>query len=67
MGQRGEVTFEGTVKGNKINFTVKGQTPRGEVVIEYSGTADGDTMKGTRQGPRGSTEWTAKRAKEEKK
>lgn len=66
-GQRGETAFEGTVKGNKLSWSVKRQNPQGaEMVIDYAATVDGDSMKGTtqRQGseqpPR---EWTAKRQK----
>lgn len=54
-GPRAEAPLEGTVKGNKISFTVKRDTPRGEVTLEYTGTVDGDSMKGTfprRQAPR---------------
>ncbi len=42
-GSLGETTLKGTLKGNKIYivFTVSG------IDIEYTGTVDGDTMKGT--------------------
>lgn len=62
-GGGGETSLTGTVDGNKITFTVKRQTPRGEREIEYKGTVEGDTIKGTIQfGPR-EIEWTAKRMK----
>lgn len=63
QGPQRENPFEGTVKGNEINFTVKFETPRGEMVMEYSGKIEGATMKGVRKTPRGETEWTAKRVK----
>lgn len=62
-GQRGDQQFTGTVKGKDISFTVKFQTPNGERTVEYKGTVDGDSMKGTvEMGPR-TVDWTAKRAK----
>lgn len=63
QGPRRENPLEGTVKGNDISFTVKIETPRGEMVMEYTGKVEGDTMKGVRKTPRGETEWTAKRVK----
>ena len=77
QGQTRESALEGSIKGNKVSFTVKRETPRGEMVTEYSGTVEGDTMKGTMQraggggaggpgkgpGGGGPREWTAKRAK----
>ena len=35
-GERGDADFEGTVTGNKISFTVKRETPRGEMTVEYT-------------------------------
>jgi len=72
VGQRGETPFEGTIKGNKLSFTVKrsitgpdGQTR--EFVQEYAGTVEGDAIKGTvtftMQGNPVTREWTAKRQK----
>lgn len=63
ISQRGETPIEGTIQGNQIRFSVKRQTPQGERVIEYSGTLDGDTIKGTMGGGQFSREWTAKRKK----
>jgi hypothetical protein len=60
---RGETPVEGTVKGNQISFTVKRETPRGEMVVEYTGTLEGDTIKGTMGGGQFSREWTAKKKK----
>ena len=60
-GQRGETPITGTVKGNAITIVVKRETPQGERTIEYKGTVDGNSMKGTAEmGPR-TLEWTAKK------
>lgn len=62
---RGNRTFhlEGTVKGDRISFTVNRQTRRGTFTITYAGTVDADAMKGTAtMGMRRFTlNWTAKR------
>jgi hypothetical protein len=61
--QRGETPIsDGTVDGNKISFTVTRQTPNGEMKQAYSGTVDGDNIKGTVQMGENSRDWTAKRA-----
>ncbi|HXN24415.1 MAG TPA: hypothetical protein VOA41_16875 [Candidatus Dormibacteraeota bacterium] len=62
-GARGEAPFDGAIDGNKISFTVKRQTPNGEITIEYSGTVEDDSIKGTMKTPRGERPWTAKRSK----
>lgn len=65
-GPRREAPLTGSVKGKNISFSVKRETPRGEFTVEYSGTVEGDSMKGTMQmGPR-TVEWTAKKQKEQK-
>src|SRR5215472_7381268 len=46
-GRFGESPLKGTIKGNDIKFSVKITTPNGELVVAYSGTVDGDSMKGT--------------------
>jgi len=46
-GRFGESPLKGTIKGNAINFTVSLSTPNGDLVLAYSGTVDGDSMKGT--------------------
>ena len=61
-GWRGPAPLEGSVTGNKISFTVKRDTPNGTLTLEYSGTVDGDSMKGTVHSERFDGEWTAKRA-----
>jgi len=60
-GERGESSFEGSVTGNKLSFTVKRETPNGTFTIEYSGTVDGDSMQGTAHSERFDSKWTAKR------
>lgn len=62
-GFRGdELTGEGTVSDEDIEWTVKMDTPRGEFSITYKGTVSGDTMSGEAQmGERGSMEWSAKK------
>ena len=64
-GRRGEAPLEGTVNGNKVSFTVKRQTQSGDtMVMEYTATADGDSMKGKVHSERfGDRDFTAKRTK----
>ncbi|MDE3137213.1 MAG: hypothetical protein KGL59_11610 [Acidobacteriota bacterium] len=61
QGPRGSSNFEGTVKGNAVQFTIKRETPRGEFVMDYSGKVDGDTMKGSARTRRFDIDWSAKR------
>jgi L-seryl-tRNA(Ser) seleniumtransferase len=57
-----EVTAEGTISGNEIEWIISRETPRGEMNLVYKGTVDGDTMSGTVEfGEIGSGDWTAKR------
>jgi hypothetical protein len=51
----------GSITGDAITFTVTFQTQRGEFQLTYSGTVEGDTMKGTAQTPQAAIEWTGKR------
>ena len=62
-GVFGEAPLTGTVKGNKIDFTIKVQAQGQEANINYTGTVEKDgTMKGTvNLGELGSGTWTAKR------
>jgi len=62
-GRQGEeITGEGTVKGNKIEWSMTRSTPRGDFTITYTGTVEGDTMSGEAQmGDFGTMEWTAKK------
>jgi hypothetical protein len=43
-GQLGEAPINGTVRGSEIKFTFKGMQ---DIEVEYSGTVEGNTMKGT--------------------
>lgn len=50
----------GTVKGNEVYFMEEADTPMGMIKMEYSGTVDGNKIKGTRkmnEAPAG--EWSA--------
>ena len=60
-GRRGPAPLEGSVTGNEIKFTVKRETPNGTFTLEYTGTVDGDAMKGKVHSERFDGEWTAKR------
>lgn len=57
-GPRQSGPLEGTVDGNNIKFHVKTRVP-----LDYTGTVDGDTMKGTMSGRGKSGDWTATRGK----
>jgi hypothetical protein len=60
--QGNEMTGEGTVKDNKIEWTVNISTQRGDFSITYSGTVEGDTMTGEAEmGDFGAMEWSAKK------
>ena len=61
-GERGEAPLEGSVAGNKITFTVTRETPNGSFTIEYTGTLEADSLKGTFHSERFDGEWSAKRA-----
>ena len=57
-GPRQSGTIDGTLDGNKIKFHVTARAG-----MDYTGTVDGDSMKGT-LAARGKTgDWTATRAK----
>ncbi len=45
-GQLGEANVKGTVKGKEIKITYKINVQDMDLDVEYSGTVDGDTMKG---------------------
>lgn len=45
-GRFGESQLKGSVKGNEIKFSVTVSPQGQDVVVEYSGTVDGDSMKG---------------------
>ncbi|HET9712232.1 MAG TPA: hypothetical protein VFP64_10140 [Pyrinomonadaceae bacterium] len=62
-GAFGEAPLTGTVKGNKIDFTIKVQAQGQDATINYTGTVEKDgTMKGTVSvADLGSGTWTGKR------
>jgi hypothetical protein len=64
-GRRGDAPLEGTIEGNKLSFKVKRQTQNGDtMVMEYTATVDGDSMKGKVHSERfGDRDFTAKRTK----
>ena len=58
--QGGTMTAKGTVRGDRIEWSITRETPRGEFKMDYSGTVSGDQMKGKVQfGEMGSGEWRA--------
>ena len=62
MGE--EVTGQGTLKGNDIQWSIVRSTPRGEFTVTYTGKVEGDTMKGqAAMGDMGTMDWTAARKK----
>ncbi len=62
-GPRGgdPITGEGTLEGNAIAWKIVRQGPQGEMVINYKGTVEGDSMKGTMTMMEREIEWTAKK------
>lgn len=56
-GPRQSGTLEGSVAGNSINFHVTAKIP-----LDYTGTVDGDSMKGSLSGDGKNGDWTATRA-----
>ena len=63
-GRQGEMTGEGTIKDNKIEWKITRTMRDTEMIMTYTGTVDGDSMSGTMQmsmGERPPTEWTAKK------
>ena len=61
-GGRGrQEQLNGFIDGNQISFSVIFQGRRGEITMEYKGTVDGDSMKGTVKSGQNTTEWLAKR------
>lgn len=58
---------KGTVKEDKIEWTITRETPRGEFTMTYNGTVTGDTMKGEITIQRGTMEWSATRKEQKDK
>jgi hypothetical protein len=46
-GEKATSDLTGTVNGNTVNFSFTRKGQRGTMTMNYSGTADGDTIKGT--------------------
>jgi hypothetical protein len=57
------VTIQGTVNGTTIAFTVKRQTPDGNVTQQFAGTVKDDAISGTVTQGEFHVNWTAARAK----
>jgi hypothetical protein len=65
-GRFGETQLKGTVKGNDIKFSVTISPQGQDLVIEYSGTVDGNTMKGKAKfGEMGEGNFTGKKRPED--
>jgi len=62
-GRRGgEVTGEGTISGNEIEWSITRSFRGNSFTMTYQGTVEGDSMKGeVEMGGRGTMEWTAKK------
>lgn len=61
-GRFGETPLKGTIKGNEIKFSFTISPQGQDLTIEYSGTVDGDSMKGkARFGEMGEGNFTGKR------
>ena len=57
-GPRQSGTIDGSVDGKNVKFHVMARIP-----LDYTGTADGDSMKGTMSGRGQQGNWTATRSK----
>jgi hypothetical protein len=65
-GRMGENPVTGTIKGNDIKFSVTVHPQGADLVIEYTGTVDGDTMKGKAKfGDYGDGDFTGKKRPED--
>ena len=58
-GRGGESTGEGTISGNKIEWTISRSTPRGDFTMTYKGTVEGNTMTGELVRGERTMEWKA--------
>jgi D-glucosaminate-6-phosphate ammonia-lyase len=62
-GRFGEAPLKGTVKGNDIKFSLTISPQGQDLQIDYTGTVDGDTMKGKAKfGDLGEGTFTGKKA-----
>jgi hypothetical protein len=63
--QRGDATqIQGTVTGKNIAFTVKRQTPDGEVTQQFAGVVNGNSIAGTVTQGQFHVNWIAARTKQ---
>ncbi len=61
-GRFGESQLKGTIKGNEFTFSVTISIQGQDLVLDYSGTVDGDSMKGKAKfGDYGEGNFTGKR------
>jgi len=61
-GARGELPFEGTVKGKEIKFSYPYKSPEIEITITMTGTLEGDAIAGKADfGGLAEGDWTGKR------
>jgi hypothetical protein len=61
-GRFGESPLVGAVKGKEIKFTVKVNAQGQEILLEYAGAIEGDTMKGkVKFGDMGEADFTGKK------
>src|ERR671934_2510903 len=64
-GERGELAFQGTVKGKEIKFSYTIKFQDNDLPITMTGNVDGDSIKGKADfGGFAEGEWTAKRTTE---
>ncbi len=63
--QGGAVPFHGTVNGANIAFSLKRQTPDGDVTQQFAGTVTGDSIAGTVTQGKFHVGWTAARSKQQ--
>jgi hypothetical protein len=63
-GRMGKTSLEGSLRGRDIKFVVTLKFQTETIVVTYTGTVEGDSMKGTVQFSNGgSGSWTARRAR----
>lgn len=61
-GRMGDTALKGTITGNDIKFSVTISPQGQDLVIQYSGAVDGDTMKGkVKFGEMGEATWSGKK------
>ncbi len=60
-GRRGDEPVTGTINGKNVAFSVSIQGQQGAFKLDYTGTVDGDSMKGTMSVMGNTVNWTAKK------